>query len=141
MNKGATYSLLAMGVLLIASLGLGVYAKLADNVLGVSADVELQGLPLYETPCRVQPVPLKMGVNRFLNDGISFSLEDRVLLVNRELVSFIEAQKRDIIGSVSNITKNRNLEEGVLGVAIGEEFSLDVRDTSLVPQLCLRGIK
>jgi len=141
MNKGTTYSLLAMGVLLVASLGLGVYAKLADNVLGVSADIELQGLPQYETSCRVQPVPLKMGLNRFENSGISFSLEDSVVLVNRELVSFIEAQKRDIIGSVTNVTKSRDLEEGVLGVAIGEEFSLDVRDTSVVPQLCLRGIK
>lgn len=132
--------MLAMGALLAASIGLGVYAKLSQN-LNISADVGLDGLPQYETPCRTQPIPLKMGLNRFNNAGFGFSLEDKVVLVDNKLVSFIEAQKRDIIESVLNITKNQNLQEGVSGVAVGDEFSLEVRDISLSPQLCLRGIK
>jgi hypothetical protein len=141
MNKGATYSLLAMMVLLVASLGLGVYAKLSNGILGVSADATLRGLPQYQSACRMQLTPLKAGLNRFENGGNSFSLEDQAILVDGELISFTQAQKRDIIGAVKNVTENRNLKEGVLGVSAGENFSLEVLDNSLSPQLCLKEIK
>lgn len=131
----------AMVTLFVASLGLGVYAKMSNKIANVSADVGLNGLPQSESVCRTQPVPLKAGLNRFENNGTSFSLEDRVVVVGGEAMSFIEAQKRDIIGTIRNITKDRNLQAGVLGVSIGDEFSLTVIDSSVSPELCLKGIK
>lgn len=141
MNKGASYSLIAMVFLLVVALGLGVYARLSKNIINVSADAQLGGLPQLESPCRVQPVLLKIGVNTFNNTGISFSLEDAVILVNGKLITFLDAQKRNIIGGVVNKTKNMGLKEGVLGVATGDDFSVEVVDASVSPQLCLKGIK
>lgn len=141
MKKGASYSLVAMGILLVASLGLGVYAKLSRAVLNVNADSQIAGLPQYENPCRVQTVPLKSGNNIFSNEGNSFSLEDQVVLIDGQLISFVDAQKKNIIGAVKNLTKKMDLQAGVLGVAIGDDFSLEVLDSSSSPALCLKGLK
>lgn len=140
MKRESTYSLLAITFLFVATIGLGVYARVSQNSLDAGADIIVQDLPQYNAPCRVMSTPLKVGINTFTNGEKGFSLADEVLVVGKGLISFTDAQKKGIIKSLRNISKDTTVGEAEK-VDAGESFSFEVLDISSSPELCLEGIK
>lgn len=141
MNKNSYYSLAALAMLFVSSVGLGIYAKISNSTIGeISADTVSTGLPLYEAVCRFKEVPLKTGVNTFTNNGEAFKLDDAVISYGDELINFNQAQAANLIAGVQNLTKG-----GEMGpdsqVESAESFSLVVLDGSFSLSLCLEDIR
>lgn len=141
MKKETTYSLLAMAALFAASVGLGVYALIGKNVISVGADTTIQALPEYNVSCRVVVTPLKSGLNSFENGVDNFAADSRVVVAGKELLSFVDAQKRGIIRSVRNVSQDVVLSESNGQIDAGDKFAVEVLDISSSPALCIGGLK
>lgn len=141
MNKNSYYSLFALAMLFVASIGLGIFAKISsDSSLNISADSSLSGLPEYSDQCRYREVPLKSGINIFKNNGAAFDLSDKVVVYRENLISLKEGRDAGSIGVVRNVSSGVNLSDADVSVGRGEQFSIMVLDSSSAISLCLEDL-